>query len=128
MSIRLSYPRTGDEPTDRVFDLVNNQVNALAAVSDGTAQNANGFTGVNLVEAVLDFGAGGDMATVTVSASWATPASKIVVSVVDDARVEEALIERIGLGVGGRAAGSFVIYAHAPDGASGQFKVHAMGV
>lgn len=85
--------------------------------------------GPYVVEATLDFGVGGsDMASVAVSASWATATSKIVASITDDARIEEALIENISVGVANRGAGTFTIWGHAPARAVGQFKVQAVGI
>jgi hypothetical protein len=119
-TIRFTYPRTGDEPTDRALDLIVSKLNQLVAgLGDGA----------NVAEAIVDFGAAGsDMASVTVAAPWATVTSKIVVSITDDTRLEDALIDGVLVGVRARAAGSFVIQAHAPMGALGQFKVQAVGV
>lgn len=81
-----------------------------------------------VVEATLDFGAEGDTASVTVAAAWATGTSKIVVSITDDARIEDALIEQITVGVAARGAGTFDIWGAAPNGTNGQYKVHAVGL
>lgn len=75
----------------------------------------------------------GDSFTATsVAAAWVGATSKIVATIADHpagASAEEAAAEGVIVGVGALSAGvGFTLYLHSPDGATGPYRIHYLGV
>lgn len=88
----------------------------------------------NGVEVTVDFGSFGTLAsTVVTGQAWVGSSSKLVASffgtTTDHPSPEEAVIEQLDVATGDIVAGTgFTVYASAPMGTTGQYKVHVLGV
>lgn len=99
----------------------------------GYVVSATGGSGAaNSVEAIVDFGTGDTDVMTTVAVAWVAAGTEIVVTAGDataDHDIEDAALEGLLFSVGNRVPGvSFDLYAYAPDGTFGQFKVNCVGV
>lgn len=90
------------------------------------------ITGVPEVATVeVDFGASGSLATATLTASWITPSSVLVVSpggATADHDAEDVLIEQVQASVSTVAAGSCTVMAFAPAGTWGRYTFNVVGI
>ena len=90
-------------------------------------------SGAGSVTAEVDFGAVGDVATVSVAATWVTASSILVCQVAgianDDHDEEDALLEQITANAYGISAGvGFSIRAHAPNTTWGRYTINVIGL
>jgi hypothetical protein len=114
--------------------VVNHATTATGSPLIGAADwNANHVvTGVPEVGTVtVDFGASGSLATATLTASWITASSVLVVSpggATDDHDPEDVLIEEIKASVSAVAAGSCTVMAFAPNGTWGRYTFNVVGI
>lgn len=94
---------------------------------------AHVVSGAGSVTAEVDFGAVGDVATVSVSAPWVTASSVLVCQVAgianDDHDVEDALLEQITVNAFDVIpATGFSIRAHAPNTTWGRYTINVIGL
>lgn len=116
--VGFSVQRTGDEAVDRNLDLIKRSIDSIIL----------GVAALNGIVVTLDFGTGNTEASTVVSASWATPSSKITASLADDSRLDDALGEGILVGVTGRSTGFFTVSGQAPATVTGKYNVAVVGV
>ena len=112
------------------IDFVGSGVNVTNTGSDVTV-TINGGSGTFAISQVeLDFGNNEDFNTsLFISDASVTATSKVVCSIsavaTSDNTIEDILVSNISLMAGNNVnASGFTIYAYAPDGASGKFKVN----
>lgn len=111
-------------------------LNTSPSVQPQTSQNAPipaPTAGAQTVSAVIDFGGPSEDSTaqVTVTATWVTASSIIVVSIAggttDHPDSDEPAVEGITVAVDNIVAGSFQVSAYAPYGTFGQYNVFCVG-
>ncbi len=103
----------------------------LAAISNVSSVSLNSGIYTNGTDVVLDFGPqGSDFLSTTVTGQgWVTPTAVMSVTIVDNNRAQEAVLEQIHLSVENLIPGvGFDILAHAPNGLFyGTLNIRVMG-
>lgn len=94
---------------------------------------AHTVTGAGSVTAEVDFGSVGDVATVSVAATWVRTASVLVCQVAgianDDHDIEDALLEQITVHAYDISNGvGFSVRAHAPNTTWGRYTINVIGL
>ena len=105
---------------------------AIVQPSDWNAAHVVTLTGVPEVATVtVDFGTSGSLATATLTASWITASSVLVVTpggATADHDAEDVLIEEIKASVSAVANGSCTVMAFAPNDTWGRYTFNVVGI